>query len=176
MKKGNKKLFLEDEEKLQEMLELRKSGWSYHALAKKYGCDHSSIIYQCQKNGVFNNNIQTTRIVSEVKKKEILKNNFPDWTEEQKNEAIRMRTEGIVVRIIAGKIGKTIHQVNRFFNRINLPATTTPSERASVIKEKFLWKDDGMGEKICVGKSYKEYLEEDKKRKIDKKLFNKYNK
>src|SRR3990167_3640159 len=103
MKKGNKKLFLEDEEKLQEMLKLRKSGWSYHTLAKKYGCDHSSIIYQCQKNGVFNNNIQTTRIVSEVKKKEI-KNTFPDWTEEQKNEAIRMRTEGIVVRIIAGEI------------------------------------------------------------------------
>jgi len=164
MKKGNKKLFLEDEEKLQEMLKLRKSGWSYHTLAKKYGCDHSSIIYQCQKNGVFNNNIQTTRIVSEVKKKEI-KNNFPDWTEEQKNEAIRMRTEGIVVRIIAEKIGKTIHQVNRFFSRINLPATTTYVERAKIKKEKDLWSDDGMGERVCLGKSYEKYLEDEKERK-----------
>src|SRR3990167_10071097 len=125
MKKGDKKLFL-DEEKLQEMFKLRKGGWSYNALAKKYRCDHTSIIYQCQKNGVFNNNIQITRIVSEVKKKEIIKNNFPDWTEEQKNKAIRMRTEGVFVRIIAGKIGKTIHMVNRFFSAINLPATTTP--------------------------------------------------
>src|SRR3990167_2647226 len=166
MKKGNKKLFLEEEGKLQEMLELRKGGWSYNALAKKYGCDHSSIIYQCQKNGVFNNNIQTTRIVSEVKK-EIIKNNFPNWTEEQTDEAIRMRMEGIFVRIIAGKIGKTIHTVNRFFNRIRLPATTTPSQRASVIKEKCLWQDDGMGERVYLGKSYKEYFEEDK-RKEDK--------
>src|SRR3990167_8531781 len=165
MKKGNKKLFLEDEKKLQEMFKLRERGWSYNALAKKYGCDHTSIIYQCQKNSIFNNNnnIQTTRSILEVKKKEIIKNNFPNWTEEQKNEAIRMRTEGIFVRIIAGKIGKTIHMVNGFFNKTNLPAITTPSQRASVIKEETLWRDDGMGEKICLGKFYKEYLKDEKK-------------
>ena len=168
MKKGNKKLFLEDEKKLQEMFKLRERGWSYNALAKKYGCDHTSIIYQCQKNSIFNNNnnIQTTRGVLEVKKKETIKDNFPNWTEEQKNEAIRMRTEGIFVRIIAEKTGKTIHMVNRFFNKINLPAITTPSQRASVIKEETLWRDDGSGEKICSGKFYKEYLKDEKKKKL----------
>src|SRR3990167_7592683 len=162
MRKGDKKLFLE-EGKLQEMFKLRERGWSYNALAKKYGCDHTSIIHQCQKNSIFNNNIQIIRSNSEVKKKKIIKDNFPNWTEEQKNEAIRMRTEGIFVRTIARKIGKTIHTVNRFFNKINLPAATTSSQRASVIKEETLWRDDGSGEKICSGKFYKEYLKDEKK-------------
>ena len=170
MRKGDKKVFLNDEKKLQEMFKLREKGWSYNALAKKYGCNHTSILYRCQKNSIFNNNIQIIRSNSEVKKKKIIKDNFPDWTEEQKNEAIRMRTEGIFVRIIAGKIGKTIHMVNGFFNKTNLPAITTPSQRASVIKEETLWRDDGSGEKICSGKFYKEYLKDEKKRnsKLDK--------
>src|SRR3990167_6884614 len=165
MKKGNKKLFL-DEEKLQEMLELRKGGWSYNALAKKYGCDHTSIIYQCQKHKIKNQFKMQILNIKDLSKK--IKN---DWTEDEKNKAIEMRKNGVFTRIIAGKIGKTIHRVNRFFSAINLPATTTPSQRARVIKEKCLWQEDETGEKVCLGKNYKEYLKEDKKKEkrgIDK--------
>jgi len=38
-----------DEEKLKEMLKLRKQGWFYEELAEKYKVHHSSIIDQCQK-------------------------------------------------------------------------------------------------------------------------------
>ena len=34
------------------MLTLRDSGWSVVALAVRFNCDHSSIIYQCNKHKV----------------------------------------------------------------------------------------------------------------------------
>ena len=46
-----KKVF-RNEKVLKEMLELRSKGWSYPALAARYGCDHSSIIWQVKKHGV----------------------------------------------------------------------------------------------------------------------------
>ena len=164
MRENDKKIF-ENKILLYEMFDLRKKGWSYIALGRKFNCDHTSIIYQCQKN-----NIQKIIYpIKKVQKKEIKKNNFPGWTEEQKKEAIRMRTEGIFVRIIAEKIGKTTSRINRFFMKINLPASTSYQQRASMIrtkvikKEELLWReDDGTtGEKICEGKSYKEYLEDE---------------
>ena len=35
-----------------EMLELRRRGWSYVAIAEYYGKDHSTIIYHCKKHSV----------------------------------------------------------------------------------------------------------------------------
>lgn len=51
MRAGYKKIF-NDEKKLQEMLDLRSQGWSFPKLGARYGCDHSSIIYQVKKHGV----------------------------------------------------------------------------------------------------------------------------
>ena len=48
MRTGDKRIF-DDEKLLKEMLELRSAGWSYLKLAKKYNCDHTSILYQCKK-------------------------------------------------------------------------------------------------------------------------------
>lgn len=41
-----------DEEKLRQMLNLRRVGWSFHALAEKYNCHVDSIKYQCGKHEV----------------------------------------------------------------------------------------------------------------------------
>lgn len=51
MKKGNRRIF-NDKEALQEMLTLRDKGWSLIALATRFDCDHTSIIFQCRKHGV----------------------------------------------------------------------------------------------------------------------------
>lgn len=37
---------------LEEMLELRRQGWSYSALGFKYGRDHSTMVRHCLKAGV----------------------------------------------------------------------------------------------------------------------------
>lgn len=37
---------------LNEMLALRKEGWSYAAIGIKYDRDHSTIVYWCQKSGI----------------------------------------------------------------------------------------------------------------------------
>lgn len=34
------------------MLELRKQGWSYSALGRRYGKDHTTILYHCEKANV----------------------------------------------------------------------------------------------------------------------------
>lgn len=36
----------------EEMLDLRRQGYSYSELARKYGCDHTSIIHQCILAGI----------------------------------------------------------------------------------------------------------------------------
>src|SRR3990167_4921209 len=46
-----KKVF-RNEKVLKEMLDLRSKGWSFPALAARYDCDHSSIIWQVKKHGV----------------------------------------------------------------------------------------------------------------------------
>lgn len=38
---------------LEEMFELRRKGWSYKSLGKKYGRDHSTIVHHCLKNEVY---------------------------------------------------------------------------------------------------------------------------
>lgn len=37
---------------LEEMLGLRKLGWSLTALARRYACDHTTIIYHCDRHNV----------------------------------------------------------------------------------------------------------------------------
>jgi hypothetical protein len=37
---------------LHEMLNLRRSGWSFSALGFKYGKDHTTIMHHCKKHGV----------------------------------------------------------------------------------------------------------------------------
>lgn len=41
-----------DNKKLQEMLTLRKKGWSATRLANKYKVDHTTILYHCEKQAV----------------------------------------------------------------------------------------------------------------------------
>lgn len=38
-----------DKGNLEEMLSLRRKGWTYHSLAFLYGVDHSSIYHECKK-------------------------------------------------------------------------------------------------------------------------------
>jgi len=52
MRKPFKKVFFNNPELLEEMRMLRKEGWSYPRLARRYKVDHSSIIYQIQKAGI----------------------------------------------------------------------------------------------------------------------------
>ena len=49
MNKGRGHVF-DDPKVLNEMLELRKSGWTLTALGRKFGVDHTSIMYQIRKN------------------------------------------------------------------------------------------------------------------------------
>lgn len=44
-----KVLTTKNKQLLEEMLQLRRDGWSYRKLAKKYGLDHTSIMYHCHK-------------------------------------------------------------------------------------------------------------------------------
>ena len=37
---------------LEEMFELRRAGWSYSALGRKYGKDHTTILFHCEKHNV----------------------------------------------------------------------------------------------------------------------------
>lgn len=49
MKLGGKRIF-KDIAKLQEMLLLRSKGWSSPRLAKKFNCDHTTILYHCYRH------------------------------------------------------------------------------------------------------------------------------
>lgn len=48
MRKGDKKIF-NTQETINDIISLREKGWTYPKIAKKYNCDHTSIIYQIQK-------------------------------------------------------------------------------------------------------------------------------
>lgn len=45
--------FVQDKNKLIEMLILRRAGWTFVALAHRYHCDRSSLRYHCRKYQVF---------------------------------------------------------------------------------------------------------------------------
>ncbi len=49
MRLGDKRIFRNYPEKIKEMVKLRNSGWSWLKLAKKYECDHTSLIYQYRR-------------------------------------------------------------------------------------------------------------------------------
>ncbi len=57
-----------NKDKLQEMLFLQSQGWSYLKLAKRFNCDHTSILYQVKKHG---SNEQTifTKIIRRIYRK-----------------------------------------------------------------------------------------------------------
>lgn len=57
-----------DKERLKQMLELANKGWSYVALGKHFGCDHTSILYQCRKNGVLKNLYRKNRKLFFIKR------------------------------------------------------------------------------------------------------------
>lgn len=44
------KLFKNNPEMLEEMLTYHVGGYGHHQLGRKYGCDHSSIHFQCKKH------------------------------------------------------------------------------------------------------------------------------
>lgn len=52
MTKRYEKFFQRNVHNLQEMLTLYEDGWSSVALGRKYGCDHTSILYQVKKHGI----------------------------------------------------------------------------------------------------------------------------
>ena len=39
-------------ENVAEMIALRKAGWSFPKIGRKFKCDHTTIIYWCNKNGI----------------------------------------------------------------------------------------------------------------------------
>ena len=51
-REGYKKVFQNNPKLLQEMLDLRRQGWSFPKLGEKYGIDHSSVIWQVRKHGI----------------------------------------------------------------------------------------------------------------------------
>ncbi len=50
MRKGDKRIFFNQPKKLREMLSLREQGWSLLKLGRKYGVNHTTILYQIRKN------------------------------------------------------------------------------------------------------------------------------
>lgn len=105
----------DDIDKLREMLELRKKGYSFLKLANIYNVDHSSIIYQVQKHRV----IQPLGI-----------------------KKVRLVKKGII---------PTLADIKQSMENLEY--------------EK--------GERINPGKSYKEYLKDEEKRKFNN-LVNKF--
>jgi len=47
---------------LKECFELRRQGWSYHQLAKKFGKNHATILFHCHKHGVSKNGYRGNKI------------------------------------------------------------------------------------------------------------------
>ena len=79
-----------DKVTLEEMLSLRKQGWSYNRLGLKYDRDHTTIIYWCQKMGVSpatHDKIKISRAVITMKQKTIVQSVIsPKYKEDKINE------------------------------------------------------------------------------------------
>lgn len=81
-----------DKQKLKEMLELRKQGYSVLVLGKMYEVDHSSITYHCLKNKIIvDKELKKQRLKKQFKRvkiKEVKNLNYIDlWLiEEQKKQ------------------------------------------------------------------------------------------
>lgn len=67
MIEGQKKIFNDLDTRAQ-MLDLRRSGYSYKAIAIKYGVDHTTIIYHCRRAGLLLDGIQPTVKVNKLKR------------------------------------------------------------------------------------------------------------
>ena len=52
MKRLNARFFLKNPDKYQEMLDLIAQGFSYLSIGRKFGLDHTTIIYHARMNGV----------------------------------------------------------------------------------------------------------------------------
>jgi len=66
MKTGQKRIFTP--EKIEEMVALRKQGYSFPLLGKKFNCDHSSVIYQYKKY-LYLEKLEHKRIMGTIRKK-----------------------------------------------------------------------------------------------------------
>lgn len=103
---------------LTEMLSLRAVGSSYMALGEKYGVDHSSIVYQCQKHGVIASMTQEI-IVMKTEPKERMVHVFKPaplidgvWAKDENGEKINVgRTYEEYIKIQNDR-------KNSFINRI----------------------------------------------------------
>jgi Helix-turn-helix domain len=52
-KKDTQLRYRASEEQIQEMIQMRKAGFSFSAIGRKFGKDHSTILYHCKKAELF---------------------------------------------------------------------------------------------------------------------------
>lgn len=66
MNRGRGKIF-DDLRRLNEMISARQSGVGPSELARRYGVDHSTIIYHCRRNGVTKENVERVVVTQKVR-------------------------------------------------------------------------------------------------------------
>lgn len=80
-------MIFKDREKLKDMLEMRKQGWTYESLAIIFGVDHSSIYKACKIRGIVRIkepiSIDLSLILNELGIKPREEKSYQDYLEEQ---------------------------------------------------------------------------------------------
>lgn len=81
------RMIFKDVDKLKDMLEMRKQGWTYESLAIVFGVDHSSIYKACKIRGIVRMkepiSIDLPTILDELGIRPIQEKSYRDYLEEQ---------------------------------------------------------------------------------------------
>lgn len=166
--------------KLAEMLELRRQWYSYHDIAFRYGIDHSSVVYQCMKAGVSLTKKQYALLCELV---------LEGFSIEAISERIGATNEVIEAYCLYyGVRGSNVYPlrkriVGKFSEKCLDPTRIEQlSQRRKAIEQRkelnenpisrldehgVLWRQDGTGGWICMGKQSElpaSFKEKDKKR------------
>lgn len=134
-------------ETLQEMLRLRRKGWSFTKLGERYNCDHTTIMYHCQKNSTV------------IEPDNVLKIH--------KNAILQKVKDGDSYYSIANDYALMKWQVKEFseLHGVFSEHYYDKEKRGKRDKPKNITTIEGL-EKINQGKMYEDYLQEEEDRKF----------
>lgn len=168
---GYTRVFRDPEVKA-EMLSLRLQGYSFVELARKYDCDHTSVIHQCQLEGI---------ALKKDTREALFALKDQGFTPEQ--IAVQLKLSGTVVEFYCYRYGIRGNQIyGRTYlhlepvaprpPKIHVPVAPQPKAILVRMDDRGVeWRDDGHGGWICSGmseKQYKQDLVEKKKRDLEK--------
>jgi hypothetical protein len=158
-----------DPEVKKEMLDLRRKGYSYMEIARKYSVDHTSILYHCQKAGL------TLTEEEKIKLFDLVKGG-----RSSAEVGLRLRVPPTVVEFYCFRYGVGGDKV-LFMSKscLNLPPLNPPSgnptstvERMKIDSRGVEWFMDAQGTWLCVGKTERQMRidkTDEKKRNLEKK-------